>query len=62
MARGVSLRPFTAEARVFTRVSQCGICGGQNGTGTGFSPSYLALPCQYHATVAVYSHAPFGDE
>jgi hypothetical protein len=42
VAQAVSRRPLTAEARV----SQCGICGGQTGTGTGFSPSSLVFPCQ----------------
>jgi hypothetical protein len=48
MAQAVSRRPLTAEARV----SPCGICGGQNGTGTGFSPSTSVFPCQFHSTGA----------
>jgi hypothetical protein len=40
MAQAVSLQPLTAEARVRSQVSPCGICGGQCGTGTGFSPSF----------------------
>jgi hypothetical protein len=47
MAQIVSRRPLTAEARVRTRVNPCGICGGQSGTGTGFSPSSSVFPCQY---------------
>jgi hypothetical protein len=44
MAQVVSL---TAEARARFRVDPCGICGGQSGTGTGFSPSSSVFPCQY---------------
>jgi hypothetical protein len=47
MAQVVSRRSLTAEARVHARVNSCGICGGQRGTGTGFSPSSSVLPCQY---------------
>jgi hypothetical protein len=53
MAQAVSHRPLTAEARVRSRFSLCGIYGGQSGTGTGFSPSSSVFPCQYHPTVAL---------
>jgi hypothetical protein len=45
MSQAVIRRPLTAEARVRSRVSPCGICGGQNGTGTGFPPSISFHRC-----------------
>jgi hypothetical protein len=52
MAQAVSRRPLTAEDRVRSRVGARGICGGQSDTGTGFSPSTSAFPCQFHSTGA----------
>jgi hypothetical protein len=53
MAQAVSRRALTVEARVRSRASPCGICGGQSGTGTGFSPSTSVFPCQFHSTGAL---------
>jgi hypothetical protein len=39
MAQAVSRRPLTAEPRVRSRASPCGVFGGQSGTGKGFSQS-----------------------
>jgi hypothetical protein len=49
MAQAVSRWPPTAEARVRSRVSPCGICGGQSCIGTDFSPSTSVFPCQFHS-------------
>jgi hypothetical protein len=46
MAQAVSRRALTTEARVRSRVSPRGICGGQSATGTGTS----VFPCQFHST------------
>jgi hypothetical protein len=55
MAQAVSRRPLTLEARIRVRIVQCGICGGQSGAATDFSPSSLVFPCHYHSTVAVHN-------
>jgi hypothetical protein len=47
MAQVVSHRPLTAKARVQARAKPRGICGGQSGTGTGFSPISSVFPYQY---------------
>jgi hypothetical protein len=60
MAQVVSRRPVTAEVWVHPRVNPFGICGGQSGTGTGFSPSSTVFPCQYHSTVALQTHIIWG--
>jgi hypothetical protein len=56
MAQAVSRRPVTAETPVCAQVSPCGICGGQSGTGTGFSQLSSAFLCQYDSTVALQTH------
>jgi hypothetical protein len=60
MAEVVGRRSLTAEARVRSHSIPCGICGGQSGSGTMFSPSTSVFPCQYHSTNAPYSfiHLP----
>jgi hypothetical protein len=55
-AQAVSCRPLTAEALVRARVSPCGICGGQRGTGTRFSPGCSVFSYRYHSTVALHTH------
>jgi hypothetical protein len=52
MSQAVSRQPLTAEVRVRFRVNPRGICGGQSGTGTGFSPSTSVFPCQFNSTGA----------
>jgi len=39
MAKTVSCRPLILEVRVLSQIGACEICGGQRGTGTGFSAS-----------------------
>jgi hypothetical protein len=55
MAQAVSRRPLTAEVRVHSRVSPCVICGGQSGTGTGFSPVLRFSPVNFIPPVLHYS-------
>jgi hypothetical protein len=55
VAPAVNRRPLTAKAQSQSQVSPRGICGGQNDTSTGFSPSTSVFPCQNHSTSAPYS-------
>jgi hypothetical protein len=55
IAQVVSRRFYNSVARDRSQVSACGIFGGQNGTGTGFSTTRSVFPCQYHSTAAPYS-------
>jgi hypothetical protein len=52
MTKVLSRRPLASEAQFRSRVSPLGICGGQNGTGTGFSPNTSVSPCYFHSTGA----------
>jgi hypothetical protein len=52
MAQAASRRSLTAEARFRSRVSPCRVCGGQSGTGIGFSPNTSVFLCQFNSTGA----------
>jgi hypothetical protein len=49
LAQAVGRQPLTTEAQVRSRFSQCGISGGQRGTGTGLSTSTSVFSCQFHS-------------
>jgi hypothetical protein len=53
MTHVASRRAITVEAQVQSHAIAWGICGGQSGTGQGFSPSFSVFPYQYHPTNAV---------
>jgi hypothetical protein len=58
MTKAVSRRSVTAEARVRSQVSPCGICGGRNVTGTDlFPPQYFGLPlsASFHECSVLHS-------
>jgi hypothetical protein len=54
---------ITAEPRDPSQVGPCEICGGQSGTGTGFSPTTSSFCCQYHSTIASSTRCSYeGDK
>jgi hypothetical protein len=55
VVQAVNRRFLTADAQGRVQVSLCGICGGQSGTGIGFSSSCPGVSYQYHSTAAPYS-------
>jgi hypothetical protein len=55
MALMVSHQALIAEVQLQSCTSTREICGGQSGTGVGFSPSTSVIPCQYHSTNAPHS-------
>jgi hypothetical protein len=50
----ISRRPLTAETRVRSWVSPCGICGGQSGTGIDFTHSIRFSPVNFIPPVLNY--------
>jgi hypothetical protein len=59
-AQAVSCWPLTAEARLRSWVSPCGIYDGRSGTGTVLL-RVLQFPCQYHSTVPLHTHISPGE-
>ena len=57
-AEAVSRRPLIAENRVPSQAWPRETCGGQSGSGAGFSPSTSFFPCQHHSTSAPYLSSP----
>ena len=55
MAQAVSCLTLIAEAQFRSQVIPCEICGGQSGSGTGFSPTNMVFPCHYNFTNATYT-------
>ena len=59
MSQATIHRPPTSKVRSLSRVSPCVVCGGQNGTGTGFSPRSSVPPTpppqHCHSTHVSYS-------
>jgi len=63
MAQAVTRRSHTAEARLQSHFRPSGICGGEIGTGTGYSPVLRFCCVNYHSTDTPHSlTCHVGDE
>jgi hypothetical protein len=56
IAQAISHWPLTTEGQVCAQFCPGKICGGQSGTGTGFSVSFLIFLFHYRFTGAPYSY------
>jgi hypothetical protein len=55
LAQDVNRWPFASQARFRSQASLCGICGGQNGTGTCYCPStWVFVFFQLHSTKPIH--------
>ena len=53
MAQAVNHRSLTIGVQVQSQANTCGICCGQSGTKTGYSPRTSVFLCQYYSTNAL---------
>jgi len=53
MAQAVNHWPLTKGVQAQSQANTHGICRGQSGTKTGYSPRTSVFPCQYHSTNAL---------
>jgi len=59
MAQVGSCLPVTLQARAQSQSTQCGICGGECGTGMGFTANALVFPYHCHlinSTVYIFAN------
>ena len=50
------------DAQVQVQASACGICVGQSGTGTGFTPSTLDCLCIFPLMLSVLMHVSLSQQ